>query len=351
MSNTLDITVSPAFTPHLLEWYEQNARVLPWRNNPNPYHVWLSEIMLQQTRVVAVLDYYRRFLEELPTIAHLATCPEEKLMKLWQGLGYYNRARNLQKAAIQIMEQFDGVFPSTYEHILSLSGIGEYTAGAIASSVFELPHPAVDGNVLRVVARYTGNSGDITTSSMKKYVTQWVMTHLPEKEVRPYNQGLMELGATVCLPNGAPSCGICPVVDTCYCGGNESWKTLPVKKKSKPRKIEQRDVFLIYVDNKIVITQRPSRGLLANLWEFPHDLSELQPWKQWELPHTPSSFGTGIHIFSHIEWRMTGYAMYYTQCPPNFPNHWKLVTQEELQEVYAVPSAFSWLEKEIRFFS
>ena len=188
----------------LLVWYRENARVLPWRSEPSPYHVWLSEIMLQQTRVTAVLDYYRRFLEEVPDIAALAALPQDQLMKLWQGLGYYSRARNLQKAAKQIMDFHGGIFPGTYQEIRALAGVGDYTAGAIASIAFGLSVPAVDGNVLRVAARITGDRGDISTPAMKKKVAQALAEIIPLDAPGDFNQAMMELGATVCLPNGAP---------------------------------------------------------------------------------------------------------------------------------------------------
>ena len=199
----------------LLVWYRENARVLPWRSDPTPYHVWVSEIMLQQTRVAAVLDYYRRFLESAPDVAALAALSQDRLMKLWQGLGYYSRARNMQKAAVQIAEDYGGVFPNTYEAIRALAGVGDYTAGAIASIAFGLPVPAVDGNVLRVAARITGDSGDITTPAMKKKVTAALAEIIPLDAPGDFNQALMELGATVCLPNGAPLCERCPAAPLC----------------------------------------------------------------------------------------------------------------------------------------
>lgn len=329
------------FTFPLLQWYQENARDLPWRNNPNPYHVWLSEIMLQQTRVVAVLDYYARFLQELPTIPDLAQCDEDKLMKLWEGLGYYNRARNLQKAAKQIMEDFQGVFPENYQDILNLSGIGEYTAGAIASSVYSLPHPAVDGNVLRVITRFTAHYGDITTSSTKKEVSQWVMDQMPLDHVTAYNQALMELGATVCLPNGAPLCETCPVSAHCSSEPEGKWRELPVKKSKKPRKLEERQVFLVYKESRIAIRQRPQKGLLAGLWEFPHDLECHNPWDSWGIHEESTFLGTGTHIFSHIEWNLRIFSSTLTQDDTNYPKDWIFVTKEELREKYAVPSAFS----------
>lgn len=334
---------NPDFTLDILKWFQENARNLPWRNNPTVYNVWLSEIMLQQTRVVAVLDYHKRFLEALPTIADLAACPEEKLMKLWEGLGYYNRARNLQKAAIQVVENHNGIFPQTYEDIRALSGIGDYTAGAIASTVFGLPHPAVDGNVLRVVARITGNTGDITTPTMKKEVTQWVTERMPTGHVGAYNQALMELGALICLPNGPPLCNSCPVQNHCHCGNNNNWQTLPVKKAKKPRKLEHRQVYLIYQKGKLALRKRPSKGLLANLWEFPHALTEENPWQQWNLKGNPQKITTGKHIFTHIEWRMEGFSVTLEETTPT-PEHWIFATPQELKDTYAIPSAFSFLD-------
>ena len=227
----------------LLQWYRENARVLPWRSDPTPYHVWISEIMLQQTRVAAVLDYYRRFLAELPTVADLAAVEEDRLMKLWQGLGYYNRARNLQKAARQIMEDHGGVFPDTYEAIHALSGIGDYTAGAISSIAFGIPEPAVDGNVLRVVARITGDDGDIMKPDTKARMGAALKRVMPVDAPGDFNQALMELGATVCLPNGAPLCDQCPAKEFCVARLTERTGELPVKAAKKARRVEERTVW------------------------------------------------------------------------------------------------------------
>ncbi len=220
----------------LLLWYRDNARVLPWRSQPTPYGVWVSEIMLQQTRVAAVLDYYRRFLAAAPDPAALAALPEDQLMKLWQGLGYYSRARNLQKAARQIMDDFGGVFPSTYEDIHSLAGVGDYTAGAIASIAFGLPVPAVDGNVLRVTARITGDEGDITSPAMKKKITAALAEIIPVDAPGTFNQAMMELGATVCLPNGVPQCARCPAASICLAHLEGTTDRIPVKAPKKPRR-------------------------------------------------------------------------------------------------------------------
>ena len=202
-------------SPALLEWFYKNRRSLPFREDPTPYHVWLSEVMLQQTRVSAVLPYYYRFLEALPDIPALAACEEEKLHKLWEGLGYYSRVRNLQKAAKLVCAQYGGQLPADYAALLALPGIGEYTAGAIASISFGLPVPAVDGNVLRVFSRLYNDPGVITEPAVKKAFTARVMEHQPPEKAGDYNQALMELGALVCVPNGAPLCGQCPLAESC----------------------------------------------------------------------------------------------------------------------------------------
>ncbi len=258
--------------------------------------------MLQQTRVAAVLDYYRRFMEALPTVADLAAVEEDRLMKLWQGLGYDNRARNLQKAARQVAEDFGGVFPDTYEGLLTLSGVGEYTAGAIASIAFGVPVPAVDGNVLRVVARISGDGGDIARPDTKARMRAALQAVLPLDAPGDFNQALMELGATVCLPNGAPLCDRCPAADFCTARREERTGELPVKAAKKARRIEARTVFLIFWEKKVALRRRPGRGLLAGLWEYPNELSPAPcPVEAAGLSGGPA----GKHIFSHIEWHMT----------------------------------------------
>ena len=252
----------------LLEWFRDNARKLPWRDDPTPYHVWLSEIMLQQTRVAAVLGYYQRFLEEAPDVAALAALPEDRLMKLWQGLGYYSRARNLQKAARVIVEEYGGVFPSGYAAVRALPGVGDYTAGAICSIALGQAAPAVDGNVLRVYARLCGDNGDIATPQMKKKVTQDLEKIIPVDAPGTFNQALMELGATVCLPNGAPLCERCPVREFCAALAQGCIGELPVKMPKKPRRVEERTVWLIFHGDAVALRRRPGRGLLAGLWEL-----------------------------------------------------------------------------------
>ena len=302
----------------LLLWYRDNARVLPWRSAPTPYGVWVSEIMLQQTRVAAVLDYYRRFLDAAPDPAALAALPEDRLMKLWQGLGYYSRARNLQKAARQIMDDFGGAFPSTYEDIHSLAGVGDYTASAIASAAFGRREAAVDGNVLRVVMRLTDCRDDIADPKVKKAVRAQIQAVMPEAEadIRVFNQATMELGATVCAPNGPPRCLECPAMAFCKGRLRGTAEDLPVKGAKKPRRVEEKTVFLLVRDGKIALRKRPGTGLLAGLWEFPNVEGALDEAAAgaavsvWGLePRRWESRLTAKHIFTHVEWHMTGYTL------------------------------------------
>ena len=324
----------------LLLWYREHARVLPWRSHPTPYRVWVSEIMLQQTRVAAILDYYRRFLEAAPTVADLAALPEDQLMKLWQGLGYYSRARNLQKAARQIMTLHGGVFPNTYEDIRALAGIGDYTAGAVSSIAFGLPTPAVDGNVLRVTARICGDDGDISTPAMKKKVTAALAQIIPLDAPGDFNQAMMELGATVCLPNGAPLCEKCPAAAFCRAFQEGRTGELPVKAPKKARRVETRTVYLLFYDGQVALRRRPDQGLLAGLWEFPNERTDgTDRLAGWGLsPVSLDKAGTGKHIFSHIEWHMTAVAAQLGS--PSLPEGWVWADRGALRDTYAVPNAF-----------
>ncbi len=348
--------LSKEIVPALLNWYEYNARILPWRSEPTPYHVWISEIMLQQTRVEAVKPYYDRFLCELPDIEALSKVEDEKLMKLWQGLGYYNRARNLKTAAITIMNEYDGVMPRDYEKILSLKGIGEYTAGAISSIAYQIPVPAVDGNVLRVISRVEANDEDILKASTKKRVREELIEIMPEDRAGDFNQALMELGATVCLPNGKPLCENCPWDTVCQAYKQDRVMEFPVKQPKKKRKIEQRTIFLLYSKGKIAVCKRPDTGLLAGLWEFPNEIGKLgieeakeklEQWgiNQYELEETAK----GKHIFSHIEWQMSGY---FVEIEDGDAIDWRelefeWISVEEMERRYAIPSAYELFLREI----
>lgn len=332
----------------LLTWFGEHARTLPWRDDPTPYHVWVSEIMLQQTRVAAVLGYYERFMEAVPTVADLACLPEDQLMKLWQGLGYYNRARNLQKAARQIIDDFDGVFPDRYEDIRSLAGVGDYTAGAVASIAFGQPVPAVDGNVLRVVSRINGDDSDISLAATKERVRAQLEEIIPVHSASKFNQAMMDLGATVCLPNGAPLCEQCPAKEFCRARLEERTDALPVKAPKKERRVEERTVFLIFRDGQVALRRRPERGLLAGLWEFPNELAPAQEaLQEWGItPQDVSRAGTGKHIFTHIEWRMS--ARILQAADDTLPEGWVWADREELERKYAVPNAFRAFEQTVK---
>jgi A/G-specific adenine glycosylase len=295
--------------------------------------------MLQQTRVAAVLDYYRRFMAEVPDVAALAALPEERLMKLWQGLGYYSRARNLQAAARQIMADHGGVFPSDYAAVRALKGVGDYTAGAICSIAFGQPVPAVDGNVLRVVSRITGDDGDITTAAMKKKVADELTPIIPLNAPGAFTQAMMELGAMVCLPNGAPLCDQCPAYEFCTARRESRTEQLPVKAPKKPRRVEERTVWLIFYEGRVALRQRPPRGLLAGLWEYPHELGGSNLPAHWGIqPRSDEFVCTAKHIFTHIEWRLT--ARVIQAATDALPAGWVWADAADLREKYAIPNAF-----------
>lgn len=328
----------PSLTEPLLTWFSEHARPMPWRDDPTPYHVWISEIMLQQTRVSAVVSYYERFLSALPDVESLARCEDDRLMKLWQGLGYYSRARNLKKAARVIVDDYGGRFPDTYGAIRALPGVGDYTAGAICSIAFGLPEPAVDGNVLRVWSRITGSFSDITAASTKNICRNVVRSAMPHGRTSAYTQALMELGATVCLPNGEPLCDRCPVRTLCTAYGEGLVSQLPVKTPPKPRRIEDRTVFFLLHESRVALRKRPDRGLLSGLWEFPNILNgeDLPPFL--DHAHAQADLGTGRHIFSHVEWNMT--SAVFSADSDRLPDGYVWATAEELTDRYAVPTAF-----------
>lgn len=385
---------------YLLHWYDYNRRILPWRENPKPYYVWVSEIMLQQTRVEAVKGYFDRFLTALPTIKDLAEASEETLLKLWEGLGYYNRVRNMQKAAQEVVQNYGGELPADYEALKNLSGIGSYTAGAIASIAFQIPEPAVDGNVLRVMKRVAGSFDDITKASVKKELEEDIRSILPKDRPGDYNQALMELGAMVCIPNGKPLCENCPLMHLCHAFKEETQAQIPVKPPKKERRIEERAVLLIQCGDNVILHKRPKKGLLAGLWELPNFLMEvceqettvLSSENAFDLEEDYNlleakekncvckkieglfltegimvqcqSLKKAKHIFSHIEWHMTGYCIMIEETarkilPKTVENLMKQLQQEEntgeyvlasgeeLEEIYSLPSAFETYRKQI----
>ncbi|HOP09866.1 MAG TPA: A/G-specific adenine glycosylase [Oscillospiraceae bacterium] len=327
----------------LLDWYGQNARILPWRENTDPYRVWVSEIMLQQTRVETVIPYYNRFITALPDIKALAEANEQILLKLWEGLGYYSRVRNLQKAAQKIMTEFNGQFPDEFNDILSLPGIGTYTAGAISSICFEKPVPAVDGNVLRVLSRLLGSEADIALPEVKAEFTELLRQIYPKNHCGDFTQSLMELGAIICLPNGMPNCMLCPLAALCEANRSGRQAELPIKSKKTPRKKEQMTVFLLLCGDKIALQKRPQGVLLGGLWEFPNAPGHLTAEQakgilaQWKIAAASISEGPRKkHIFTHIEWEMTSYLVSCETTPEIFT--W--VTREQLTKDLALPSAF-----------
>ena len=302
----------------LVDWYRENKRDLPWRHNPDAYRVWISEIMLQQTRVEAVKGYYDRFLKALPTVKDLAEAEEDKLLKLWEGLGYYNRVRNMQKAA---------------QHISAFA--------------YGIPKPAVDGNVLRVISRITGSYEDIMKQSVRKKIENTLEQVIPSDAASDFNQGLIELGAIVCVPNGEPKCEECPVKEYCIACKENLTTEIPVKKKAKARKIEERTILIFKDGKQIAIRKRPAKGLLAGLYEFPNvegklsmdEVTEysktigLMPVRVQELPEAK-------HIFSHIEWHMTGYEVIVDELEKTNEKGFLFIHPEEIRKEYSIPSAF-----------
>lgn len=331
----------------LVNWYRENKRDLPWRHNPDAYRVWISEIMLQQTRVEAVKGYYDRFLKALPTVKDLAEAEEDKLLKLWEGLGYYNRVRNMQKAAQQIMVDHAGRFPDTYEEILQLKGIGNYTAGAISAFAYGIPKPAVDGNVLRVISRITGSYEDIMKQSVRKKIESALEQVIPTDAASDFNQGLIELGAIVCVPNGGPKCEQCPVKEYCIAHAENLTAEIPVKKKAKARKIEERTVLIFKDGKQIAIRKRPAKGLLAGLYEFPNVEGKLSMDEVTEyskkiglMPVRVQKLPEAKHIFSHIEWHMTGYEVTVDELEKTNEKGFLFIHPEQIKKEYSIPSAF-----------
>lgn len=336
----------------LVSWYRMNKRNLPWRENVSAYKVWVSEIMLQQTRVEAVKPYYERFLRRLPTIGDLAVAEEDELLKLWEGLGYYNRVRNMQKAAIQVMEDYQGEFPKSYEKILKLKGIGTYTAGAISSFAFGMAKPAVDGNVLRVLSRFLGSEEDISKARVKKRFEEELEKVIPQEAASDFNQALIELGAIVCVPNGAPKCESCPIEKWCRAKAMGKQMELPVKKKAKERRIEKRTVLILKDGEYIAIRKRPRQGLLAGLYELLNVEGHLTEKEAIEYckkiglsPLHIKSLPEAKHIFSHVEWKMTGYVIRVDELEQSCKENFLFVHPEEIQNKYPIPSAFEAYSK------
>ena len=338
-------SLSPIVEP-LLNWFDMSKRELPWRRDKEPYHVWISEIMLQQTRIEAVMSYYARFLEALPDVESLSKVDDDALMKLWEGLGYYSRARNLKKAAVVIMKEYGGEFPQAFIELKKLPGIGEYTAGAIASICFDEKVPAVDGNVLRVIARAQGSRDNVLLPQTKKTVTEQLKKIMPQR-AGAFNEALMELGELVCLPNGAPLCESCPLQEHCTAYKKGLTEQIPVRVKKMKRRRADKSVFMITApDGQIAIEKRPDTGLLSGMYQLPNvegfhtddELQEiLQEWKSEPLDIVFTK--EAKHVFTHIDWYMKVYHVTVTEHNDRFI--W--VTVDELKNRYPLPTAFQKL--------
>lgn len=333
----------------LLEWYRANRRVLPWRKNKDAYAVWVSEIMLQQTRVETVIPYYERFMARCPDVEALAACEEEELLKLWEGLGYYSRVKNMKKAACKVCEEYNGKFPEELEQLQKLPGIGAYTAGAIASIAFEKAAAAVDGNVLRVVTRLLQDDTDITDIQFRHKITTVLQKVYPKQGCGDFTQSLMELGATICVPNGMPKCIACPIRCVCEAYQNLTQTQYPVKKKKKDRKVQEKTVLLIQYQDNIALNKRSEKGLLAGMWELPN----LDGYKtDQEIEKELISYGIVVdkigspkstdkvirHIFTHIEWNMICKIIECAEVAQDNPFTW--VSREQIRTHISLPAAF-----------
>ena len=355
-------SIFPALCTSLLAWRKSapDTRDLPWRDEPTPYHVWISEIMLQQTRAAVVRGYYLRFLDALPSVRDLAEVDDDALMKLWQGLGYYSRARNLKRAAEVIVRDHNGEVPNKFDALLALPGIGRYTASAISSFAYGQPRPAVDGNFLRVAARVTANPIDIAKDASKRALEAALVPSYPSgRDAGLLNEAFMDLGATVCLPNGAPLCHTCPAARLCLAHEYGTEQNYPVKTALKARRKEKHTVLLLACGDHIAIRKRPAKGLLAGLWEYPNVDGKLS--RRAVRAHLEAE-GFGVctivplpparHIFSHIEWELTGWAVTVTDTnePPlmaaeeieGAPSPLLWVRREELADTYSIPAAFGY---------
>ena len=335
-----------AGVPALLSWFAENGRPLPWRLDATPYHVWISEVMLQQTRIEAVIPHYEAFIRLMPDLTALAEMPEERLLKCWEGLGYYSRARNLQKAAKAVVASGESELPQTYAELIRLPGIGEYTAGAIASIAFGECVPAVDGNVLRVLSRLLNDDTDVLSPAGKKHFTAVARALVPQTAGQ-FNQAIMELGETVCLPHAAPRCTVCPLAAVCRAKRAGTAADLPVRKKPRARRVEQKTVFLLLSEkgDAVLLHKRPQSGLLAGLYEFPNadgaltaeetlELLNEQGFTVYEMEKTAPA----KHLFTHIEWQMSGFLA--RVCARDVSADCVWAGTEELMGRFALPSAF-----------
>ena len=334
----------------LIEWFQKEKRDLPWRKTNDSYKIWISEIMLQQTRVETVKEYYKHFLSELPTLHDLAKVKDDKLLKLWEGLGYYSRAKNLKKCAIEIAEKGLQELPRDYEELKKLPGIGPYAAGSIGSIAYNLKTPAIDGNVLRVMTRLLEDERDIMKSSIRKEYFQILQQIMPEN-TRDFTESLMELGALICLPNGIPKCQECPISFLCQSYSHQSMLNYPNKKKELQRKIEQKTIIILEYNQKFALQKRPEQGLLASLYEFYNVSGKLtkkelkEQLKKDKIEYAEViALNESKHIFSHLEWEMIGY---FVHCKKRPKKQFVWASKEEIKNKYSLPNAYSKYIKQI----
>lgn len=333
----------------LLTWYDRHKRNLFWREHPTPYYVWLSEIMLQQTRVEAVEHYFENFIKEVPDMISLSAIEEDKLLKLWEGLGYYNRAKNLKKAAEIMVQKYHGEVPDNYDELVTLPGIGSYTAGAILSISYHQNYPAVDGNVLRVISRLEGKKVDITKREVKKEIEKKTRRLVVERS-GDVNQALMDLGATICLPNGLPNCENCPLQSYCQAYKKGTMLEIPLKKTKTEKKQEERTVLLFLYQNKVLLKKREEKGLLSSMYEFPNILGKLSTkevetyLKEQKIAYrTIQKLASTKHIFTHLTWNLHGYMIELTK-----KGNGLYVTKEDLDRTYSIPTAFKTYKEELK---
>lgn len=334
----------------LLEWYSKNKRDLPWRHTSDSYKIWISEVMLQQTRVEAVKEYYERFLSYLPTIRALANVSEDELLKLWEGLGYYSRARNLKKCAEKVVSLGYTSLPSDESLIKSLPGIGPYTASAILSIAYKQCTPAIDGNVLRILSRIYEDDRDMLKKSVQEEYRRLLASFMKEEYARDFTEGFIELGALVCIPHGMPKCLECPFSKICSSYQHDTMLQFPVKQNKKERKIEEKTVFVFQYQNRYLIQKRSNTGLLASLYEFPNVESKftleevfsyLQEQKYSFLDVV--SIGEFRHIFSHVEWHMRAYVVGLKKKIKG-----TFVSKEDIEMIYSLPTAFYKIFQKIK---
>jgi len=350
------------FSIELLEWYRKQKRDLPWRRSRDPYHIWVSEVMLQQTRVETVKPYFERFVSLFPTVEALAEAPEDVVLKAWEGLGYYSRARNLQSAAREVAEKYGGQVPSSKEQFSSLKGVGPYTAGAVMSIAFNQREPAVDGNVMRVLSRYFCIEEDVAKGGTRALMERLQYELIPDGEASDFNQAIMELGALVCTPK-SPHCLVCPVMAQCAGRLEGKEEALPIKTKAKPPRPEYRACALAVSGDgrRVLLRRRPAQGLLAGMWELPHvefaaaGWSPAMPdaavgdalagWLAGELSGSSiavaplGTAGEAEHTFSHIHWNLRVHRLALAPDDAALPDGYRWVDRDGMA-LHPLPNVF-----------